>query len=136
MGAGHIELGSIEPDRIAPRLVGVAPRRLFGPLALCLMLAGCASAVEGPLVFGDTGKYQYHNCEQLATAAKSQIKREQELKDLINKAESSAGGILVSMLAYKADYVAVEEDIRILETTARGKNCPTQKTWQSNTVIR
>jgi hypothetical protein len=101
-----------------------------------LALAGCASAVEGPLFFGDAGKYQFHDCEQLATAARTQIKREQELKDLINRAEAGAGGIFVSLLAYKSDYVAVEEDLRVIETTARSKNCPTPSTWQSNSVIQ
>ena len=88
------------------------------------------------MLFGDAGKYQYHDCDQLASAAKTQFKREQELKELINKAEGGAGGIFVSLLAYKSDYVAVEEDIRIIETTARSKKCPTLNTWQSNSVIR
>jgi hypothetical protein len=111
-------------------------RRFISPLSLCLVLAGCASAVEGPLLFGDAGKYQFHDCEQLATAARNQIKREQELKELITRAEGGAGGIFVSLLAYKSDYVAVEEDIRIIETTARSKKCPTLNTWQSNSAIR
>ena len=51
-------------------------------------------------------------------------------------AEAAAGGIFVSLLAYKSDYVAVEEDIRIIETTARSKNCATPNTWQSNSVIQ
>ena len=108
----------------------------FAPLPLCLALAGCAGAVDGPLFFSDPGKYQYHNCEQLATAAKGQIGRQQELKALIDKAEQGVGGIIVSLMAYKSDYVAVEEDLRVIETTARNKNCVTPATWQSNTVIR
>jgi len=111
-------------------------RRVLKPMSFGLLLAGCASTVEGPLLFGDAGKYQYYDCDQLATAAKSQIKREQELKELINRAEGGAGGIFVSLLAYKSDYVAVEEDIRILETTARNKNCPIVNNWQSNSAIR
>jgi hypothetical protein len=108
----------------------------LAPLAIAVALAGCAGAVDGPLVFGDAGKYQYHNCDQLAVAAKAQSERERELKQLINKAEEGAGGIIVSLMAYKADYVAVEEDLRIIETTARSKNCLTTSTWQSNSVIR
>jgi hypothetical protein len=108
----------------------------LAPLAIAVALAGCAGAVDGPLVFGDAGKYQYHNCDQLAVAAKAQSERERELKQLINKAEEGAGGIIVSLMAYKADYVAVEEDLRIIETTARSKNCLTTTTWQSNSVIR
>jgi hypothetical protein len=131
-------LGTID-QFITGRIANMC-RRLISPLSLCLSLclalAGCASAVDGPLLFGDAGKYQFHDCEQLATAARNQIKREQELKELITRAESGAGGIFVSLLAYKSDYVAVEEDIRIIETTARSKKCPTLNTWQSNSAIR
>jgi hypothetical protein len=123
---------------IASRVIAgrVADWAWFAPLSLCFALAGCAGAVDGPLLFTDPGKYQFHNCEQLATAAKGQIQRQQELKDLINKAEQGAGGIIVSLMAYRSDYVAVEEDLRMIETTARNKNCATPTTWQSNAVIR
>src|SRR5205085_11328199 len=53
-------------------------------LWLCLATGGCMSAVEGPLIFSDAGKYQYHNCDQLAAAARTQAAREQELKALID----------------------------------------------------
>lgn len=106
------------------------------PVWLCLVMAGCASAVEGPLIFSDAGKYQYHNCDQLAAAAKTQAAREQELKALIDRAEEGVGGVLVSLMAYKADFIAVEEELRVIETTARGKHCVTPATWQSNAVIQ
>jgi len=105
-------------------------------LWLCLAVTGCTSAVEGPLLFSDAGKYQYHNCDQLAGAAKAQSARELELKVLIDKAEQGVGGILVSLMAYKTDYVAIEEDLRVIESTARSKNCLTPSTWQSNAVIQ
>ena len=106
------------------------------PLWLCLAAGGCMSAVEGPLIFSDAGKYQYHNCDQLAAAAKTQSAREQELKALIDKADQGFGGFVVSLMAYKADYVAVEEELRVIETTARNKHCVTPATWQSNAVIQ
>ena len=129
--------GNMFDQLIAGRIANMF-RPFLTPLSLCLVLAGCASAVEGPLLFGDAGKYQYHDCEQLAKAATNQIKREQELKELITRAEGGAGGIFVSLLAYKSDYIAIEEDIRVIETTARTKNCPTLNTnnWQSNSAIR
>ena len=73
---------------------------------------------------------------QLAVAAKAQSARELELKALIDKAEQGVGGILVSLMAYKTDYVAIEEDLRVIESTARSKNCLTPSTWQSNAVIQ
>jgi hypothetical protein len=105
-------------------------------LWLCLATGGCTSAVEGPLIFSDAGKYQYHNCDQLAAAARTQAAREQELKALIDKADQGVGGFLVSLMAYKTDYVAVEEELRVIETTARNKHCVTPATWQSNAVIQ
>jgi hypothetical protein len=92
--------------------------------------------MEAPLVFGDAGKYQYHNCEQLAAVAKTQSDREQKLRELINKAQEEAGGFIVSLMAYKTDYLAVEEDLRVIENTARSKNCVTPNAWQSNSAIR
>lgn len=111
------------PDRIA--IVGsgraVRPALL---VALCALLSGCASgAGDGLFLFADEGKYQFHNCEQLAAASKKQSDRERELKELIDKAEQAAGGQIVSVIAYRSDYVAVNEDLRVIESTARSKNC-------------
>jgi hypothetical protein len=104
------------------------------PLMLCAALAGCA--FEAPYILGDPGKYQYFNCEQLAKANSTQTVRQRELKELIDKAEQGAGGVVVSVLAYRSDYVAVNEDLRIIESTARSKNCVTPSTWQSNRAIQ
>jgi hypothetical protein len=92
--------------------------------------------VEGPLYFSDAGKYSFYNCDQLASAAKTQFAREQELKALIERAEQAPGGALVGLIAYRTDYVAAGEELRIIESTARGKNCLTPSTWQSNGVIQ
>ena len=106
----------------------------LAPLLLCAALAGCA--LETPYILADPGKYHYYNCEQLAKANKSQTTRQGELKELIDKAEQGAAGVVVSVLAYRSDYVQVNEDLRVIESTARAKNCVTPSTWQSNSVIR
>lgn len=123
-------------DRIATirDLLAGRPLRL---VALCAALTGCASGSgDGPFVFADAGKYQFHNCEQLAAAAKAQSGRERELKELIDKAEQGAGGQIVSVIAYRSDYVAVNEDLRVIEMTARSKDCLTSSNWRSNNAIR
>ena len=93
-------------------------------VALCASLAGCASgAGDGPYFFADAGKYQFHTCEQLATASKQKHDRQRELKELIDKAEQAAGGQIVSVLAYRSDYVAVNEELQVIDLTIRDKKC-------------
>jgi hypothetical protein len=92
--------------------------------ALCALLAGCAAGGgDGPYVFADAGKYQFHNCEQLAVASKQRRDRQRELKELIDKAEQAAGGQIVSVLAYRSDYVAVNEELQVIDSTIREKKC-------------
>jgi len=108
-------------------------------------LAGCASTGDNPLtstgnntltLFADPGKFQYSSCEQLARQRKSLSTREQELRLLMDRAEQGAGGALVNVFAYKADYTAVNEDIKVLESTARSKNCDRPGNWGSNSAVR
>jgi hypothetical protein len=91
-------------------------------VAMCALVAGCATS-DGPYFFADAGKYQFHNCEQLAAASKQKHDRQRELKELIDKAEQAAGGQIVSALAYRSDYVAVNEELQVIDSTVREKNC-------------
>jgi hypothetical protein len=120
----------------ADRAERVVQALRLAPLASALALGGCAMAVDAPMVFGDTGKYQYHNCEQLTAAATAQQGRERELRELLDKADQGAGGFFVGLMAYKTDYLAVEEDLRVIQTTMRNKNCPAPATFQSNSAVR
>ena len=51
-------------------------------------------------------------------------KRAQDLKQLMDKAEQSTGGGIVNVIAYKTDYVSATEELKVLDATARSKNCP------------
>jgi hypothetical protein len=78
----------------------------------------------GPVtVFVDPGKYQYYNCEQLAGQRTHWTNRELELKLLMDKAEQGTGGTVVNVIAYQTDYVTAREELKVIETTARAKNC-------------
>jgi hypothetical protein len=100
------------------------------------MLQACAVSDNPLTVFADPGKYQYNTCEQIAGQKKNWTTREQELRQLMDKADQSAGGAVVNVLAYKADHVAALEELKVLEATARSKNCETPDKWRSNTVVR
>src|SRR4051812_9704357 len=110
---------------------------LFAPFAICMALAACSSGSESTTSFlVAPGKYQYHNCEQLAGAAKATSARQQELKGLIEKAERGAAGALVGTIAYKSDYLTSIDELRLIEATAREKQCLTSETWRSNSIIQ
>jgi hypothetical protein len=88
------------------------------------------------LLLIDPGKYQYHTCEQLATATKGFTTRREELVTLMERAEQSTAGALVSTIAYKAEYTTAGQDLKLIEATARTKNCVIASTWRSNSVIQ
>jgi hypothetical protein len=108
---------------------------------LAVLLAGgllqaCAVSDNPLTLFADPGKYQYNTCEQIAGQKKTWSSRELELRQLMDKAEQSTGGAVVNVLAYKADHVAALEELKVLEATARSKNCNPPDNWRSNTVVR
>jgi hypothetical protein len=112
----------------------VAP---FVALIVPTFLAACASALENPFtVFADPGQYEFLNCEQLAAQRTARKAREQELKLLMDKTEQSTGGAFVNLIAYKSDYVTAQEDLKVIEATARVKKCSTPENWHSNSAIQ
>jgi hypothetical protein len=117
------------------------PRMKLSTRLCAVLIAGgslqaCAVADNPITVFADPGKYQYNTCEQIAGQKKYWTNREKELKQLMSKAEQSAGGAVVNIFAYKADHVAATEELKVLEGTARAKNCDSPENWRSNTVVR
>ena len=117
----------IHPMRVAPFVALIVPT----------FLAACASALENPFtVFADPGQYEFRNCEQLAAQRTARKAREQELKLLMDKAEQSTGGAFVNLIAYKSDYVTAQEDLKVIEATARVKKCSTPENWHSNSAIQ
>jgi hypothetical protein len=101
------------------------------------LLAACSSSGNTSFsLFVDPGKYQFYSCEQIAPELKRWTTRAQELKTLMDRADQGAGGAAVGFIAYKAEYVAANEEIDMLRSTARGKSCEQDPGWRSNTAIR
>ena|SRR5450631_2150245 len=113
------------------------PLAAVGIVLLGAMLAACSSSGDTSLsLFAEPGKYQYYTCPQIAAEMKRWSAREQELKTLMDRADQSAGGAAVGLIAYKAEYVAAGEELQSLDSAARSKNCAQGETWRSSTVIR
>ena len=99
-------------------------------------LSGCATPGDNSITFfADPAQYQYSNCEQLSVQRQTWTTKAQELKQLMNRAEQGAGGAVVNVLAYQADYVRATEELKMLERAARSKHCSTPKNWSSNFAI-
>jgi len=103
------------------------------------VLAACASEISNPLiggVFVDPGKYEFYSCEQIAANRKVVEAREQKLKLLMDKAEKGPGGAAVNVIAYKMEYDAAQEELKVIDATARDKKCKTPENWSSTSAIR
>ena len=102
-----------------------------------LTVIACTSTVENSVtLFADPGRYEFQNCENLAQVQRNWKNREQELTQLMNKADQGTGGAFVNVIAYKSDYVAVTEELKVIEGTMRVKKCSTPENWSSTSAIR
>ena len=102
-------------------------------------LSACSASTMGnnPItVFADPGKYQYLDCSGINAARKIWSTKEQDLRLLMAKADQGAGGAVVNVLAYRADYVAATEELKVLDVTARAKNCENPANWRSNSAVQ
>src|SRR5262249_14740482 len=130
-------LESCPQDRTGRAVRGAAVvAAILGALVTGAGLTGCSTADSTLTVFADPGQYEYHSCEQLAGERKHWAGREHELKLLMDKAEQSAGGGFINAVAYKADYVAASEELKLIELAARAKSCDNPANWRSNSAVR
>ncbi|MCS3729821.1 twin-arginine translocation pathway signal [Bradyrhizobium betae] len=93
-------------------------------LAAGVALSACASVSEtiAP-AFADPARYELYDCKQLETERRTLAKRTEELQKLMEKAETGAGGAVVSELAYRNDYVAVRGLAQLAEDAWRRNRC-------------
>jgi hypothetical protein len=120
------------------------PKRIAETLQRTIMLAfltgaslgGCTSSQNSLTFFADPGEYEFSSCQSLSGQRKHWQQRQQDLKLLMDKAERSAGGGVVNVLAYQADYSAAGEELKLVERAARQKNCDLPENWGSNSAIR
>jgi len=87
-------------------------------------LSGCAGMSEtiAP-AFADPAKYELYDCKQLEGERKLLAKRTADLQALMDKAETGAGGAVVSELAYRNDYIAVRGQAQLAEDAWRRNRC-------------
>jgi hypothetical protein len=92
-----------------------------------LALGGCAgAAVDETTFFVDPSRYDLYDCRQLADARKQQSDRVDELKRLMAKAETGAGGSVVSELAYRPDYASAQASLKLANRMWDENHCDSQ----------
>jgi hypothetical protein len=118
-----------------------ACRGLWAALAFVLAagaLAGCGSTYSDGVasILVDPSRYDGMNCKDLINQLNTLNAREKELRNLINKADESAGGVVIGTLAYRSDYQAVLEQKKVLQRTAAEKKCQMTPVFTSDQTIR
>ncbi|KJC34847.1 hypothetical protein [Bradyrhizobium sp. LTSP857] len=93
-------------------------------LAAGFALSGCAGMSETVApAFADPAKYELYDCKQLESERKGLANRTADLQKLMDKAETGAGGAVVSELAYRNDYVSVRGQAQLAEDAWRRNKC-------------
>jgi hypothetical protein len=96
-----------------------------GALLLAASLSACGSM---EMMFVNPGSFDYMSCAEIATKTKDAVKREQELKELIDRAEQDSFGVIVAATAYRSEYLKSRGDQKLLAEAAQNKNCETAST--------
>jgi hypothetical protein len=101
-----------------------------------LTLAGCGmSDGYGSLVV-DPAHYAAYHCNDLVAQQATLQKREQELRNLMDKASEGTGGGAIVAMAYRSDYESVLSQEKLLQRTAAEKNCELVPTYRSDQTVR
>jgi len=89
-----------------------------------LLLAGCAggdSSLSNLMVA--PGQYDIYHCDDLARSIQGRAARVRELESLKARAETGAGGQLVSAAVYEPDLLRARGELKEMQRSAREKQC-------------
>lgn len=88
-----------------------------------LMLAGCAGDDSLSNLLVAPGQYDVYRCDYLARSIQSTAARVRELENLKARAETGAGGQLVSAAVYEPDILRARGELKEMQRSAREKQC-------------
>ena len=63
------------------------------------------------------------------------VAKRDELKGLIDQAERGTAGALVGAIVYRSEYAQTAAELKVIDATARTKDCLTTASWRSNAEI-
>ena len=101
--------------------------RLLACLA-ALAVAGCTAASDpAGFVIASHDRYDFMSCKEITDNRNARLARVKELQTLIDKAEASPGGFIVSAAAYRSEYVQARALAAAADRAARLNNCDAPK---------
>ena len=103
---------------------------LLTPLGGCGLLSDSTTSA-----FVSPGKYDYHNCDQLADSGRGLSARERELADLMARAAQGPGGEFVGKVTYHTELMQTRGQLKQVVEVSERKNCASQSKWQSDRAL-
>lgn len=104
-------------------------------MASPFLLGACASQEYG-ISSSRPGKYNLYNCDQLNRRGAEAVKREQELKALMQKAVQGPGGEVAIAIAYRSEYNVAQGDLLEIERVGAEKKCVMKHRAVSDQTVR
>jgi recombinational DNA repair protein (RecF pathway) len=102
-------------------------RRAISLTGIALLTAACAacSSIGDPAGFSIVTQdaFDFKTCPEIIGVRNSMTAREKELTELVAKAESAPGGIIVSYAAYRTELTSVRAQKQAAERAARMHDC-------------
>jgi hypothetical protein len=113
----------------------VGARVLLMALLLALV-GGCGLLGDNSMrAFVSPGKFDYHNCDQLAEVGRSVTARERELTELMARAAQGPGGEFVGRVTYHTELMQARGQLKQINDVSVRKNCTSQSKWQSDRAL-
>jgi hypothetical protein len=113
--------------------------RLSRSVLLCaaagLVLAGCGFDGSAGSLNVDPGKYDLYRCNDLVARWKILTDRQNELRNLMDKASQSTAGVVIGATTYRPEYEDVLAEEKIVQRQAVEKKCDLVATFQSDQGI-
>ncbi len=107
------------PSHAAIGRVWTVSTSVFGT-SIAILLAGCSTS--GSLLV-DPAHYSVYHCDVMPEKLREIQDRQQELSNLMARANEGGGGALIGTMAYRADYENAIGQEKVLRRAAAEKNC-------------
>src|SRR5215470_16963315 len=93
---------------------------------LTVAVSGCAMNNDMlGRIYVSPGRYDYYRCPEIASSIATEAKREQELVELMERANQAPSGTVVNAFVYNSQLATAREQLRQLHEVSAQKNCNT-----------